>query len=54
MNELDIMDAVQQSIDKVILNEWRHVGYIDGFTSDSITFVIDGSKYVLKLSEAKQ
>lgn len=53
MRNSDIMEVFIASIEEKILKEWRHDGYIGGFTSDSGNFEIDGIEYVLKLIEIK-
>jgi hypothetical protein len=51
MDKVDIMDAVQQGVEIMLFKTWRHKGYIDGFTSDSVVFVVDDKKYKLDLKE---
>lgn len=51
MTNFDIMDVVQQQIESVIFKDWKHEGYIDGFYSDSVYFVVDGKYYRLSLVE---
>ena len=51
MKNADIMEALIASIEEKIFKEWRHDGFVGGFTSDSGNFEIDGIEYVLKLKE---
>jgi hypothetical protein len=51
MEKVDIMDAVQQGIENMLYKAWRHKGYIDGFNTDQVRFVVDGKKYMLELKE---
>lgn len=53
MKNTDIMEVFIASIEEKILKEWRHDGFIGGFTSDSGNFCIDGKEYVLKMIEIK-
>lgn len=53
MKNADIMEVFITSIEEKIFKEWRHDGFIGGFTSDSGNFEIDGKEYVLKLIEVK-
>lgn len=51
MENVDIMDAAQLGIESVLYKQWRHNGYIDGFNSAQIAFVVDGKRYVLELKQ---
>ena len=51
MKTVDIMEALTTSIDEKIFKEWRHEGFIGGFTSSYINAEIDGKEYVLVLHE---
>ena len=42
---VDITEALVNSLENKIFDEWKHEGYIDGFTSDKAWAVIDGKKY---------
>lgn len=53
MKNDDIMEVFITSIEEKIFKEWRHDGFIGGFTSDYGNFEIDGKEYVLKLIEVK-
>lgn len=53
MKSVDIMEMLTNAIDKTIFGDWKHEGFIGGFTSEHINFEIDGREYVLKLSEVK-
>ena len=51
MRNADIMEALTTSIDEKIFKEWRHEGFIGGFTSSYINAEIDGKEYVIVLHE---
>ncbi len=51
MKTVDIMEMLTTSIDKIIFGEWKHEGFIGGFTSERINFEIDGKEYVLRIDE---
>lgn len=53
MKNCDIVEAIIQSIEKKIFEEWKHEGFICGNSSEHINFEIDGKEYVLKLYEVK-
>lgn len=42
MRNADIMEALTTSIDEKIFKEWRHEGFIGGFTSSYINAEIGG------------
>ena len=54
MKTVDIMEALTTAIEKIILGEWKHEGFIGGFTSKHINFEIDGREYVLRIEEVKE
>lgn len=54
MKECDIMEVLTNAIDKTILGEWRHDGFIGGFTSGHINFEVDHKEYVLKIYEVNE
>ena len=49
MKSVEIMEAVVTAIENTIIKEWRHEGFIGGWTSETVNFDIDGKEYVLKL-----
>lgn len=53
MKTVDIMETLTNAIDKTIFGEWKHEGFIGGFTSEHIDFEIDGKEYVLRINEVK-
>lgn len=53
MKSVDITEMVTNAIDKTIFGEWKHEGFIGGFTSQEINFEIDGREYVFTLHEVK-
>ena len=53
MKEVDIMETITTAIEDKIFEEWKHEGFIGGFTSEHIDFEIDGRQYVLLIKEVK-
>ena len=53
MKNCDIMETFVSSVENVIFKEWRHEGFIGGWSSDCANFEIDGMEYVLKLHEVR-
>lgn len=53
MKNVDIMEVVTGAIDDIIINGWKHEGFIGGFTSEHINFEVDGKEYVLILKEVQ-
>jgi hypothetical protein len=53
MKTVDIMEMLTNAIDKTIFRDWKHEGFIGGFTSEDINFEVDGKEYVLKIHEVK-
>lgn len=51
MKSCDIMEALTASVEEKIFRDWRHEGFIGGFTSSYINAEIDGKEYVLVLHE---
>ena len=51
MKTVDIMETLTNAIDKTIFQDWKHEGFIGGFTSENIAFEVDGKEYVLKIYE---
>ena len=49
MKTVDIMETIAECIEKKILGEWKHEGYIDGMESERAHFEIDGKKYVITI-----
>ncbi len=49
-----ITEEITNHIEKKMLGEWKHEGYIDGFTSDEVYAVIDGKKYEIKVRETAE
>ena len=54
MKDADIMEALTVSIEEKIFKEWKHEGFIGGFTSEYIYVEIDNREYVLALNEVKE
>lgn len=53
MKVIDIMEVLTNAIDKTIFEEWKHEGFIGGFTSEHINFEVDNKEYVLRIYEVK-
>lgn len=49
MKTVHIMEAIAECIEKKILGEWKHEGYIDGTNSEQVRFIIDGQVYVVSI-----
>jgi hypothetical protein len=47
------MEALVSAIESKIFREWRHEGFIGGWSSDYIDVVIDDKEYAIKLREIK-
>lgn len=54
MKNVDIMEAFVSAIEEKIFQEWRHEGFIGGWSSEHINFEIDGKEYVLRIREMKE
>ena len=54
MKSVDIMEAFVSAIEEKIFQEWRHEGFIGGWSSEHINFEIDGKEYVLRIREMKE
>lgn len=53
MKIIDITEAIVNSLENKIFEEWKHEGYIDGFTSDKAYVVIDGTRYKITVEESE-
>lgn len=53
MKQVDIMEAIDSSIANVLFKQWKHEGYMDGWNSEQVVFVVDGKRYILQLKESK-
>lgn len=53
MRAVDIMEVLTNAVDKTIFQDWKHEGFIGGFTSEHLNFEVDGKEYVLKIHEVK-
>ena len=51
MKQVDIMESVVNGIEKQIFDEWKHDGFIGGWTSEAINLEIDDKEYVIRLFE---
>ena len=54
MKTEDIMECFVSAIEEKIFKEWRHEGFIDGWSSGHVNFETDGKEYVLRISEVKE
>lgn len=45
------MEALVESITQRIFEEWKHEGFMFGYSSAHINFEIDGKEYVLLIRE---
>lgn len=54
MKNVDIMEAFVSAIEEKIFQEWRHEGFIGGWSSEHINFEIDGKEYVLRIREMRE
>ena len=53
MKTVDILEAFVATIDEKIVKEWRHVGFILGWSSGYINFCIDDKEYIVRIDEVK-
>ena len=53
MKTVDIVEAFVTAIEEKIIKEWRHDGYICGWSSERIDFEIDEKEYVVYITEVK-
>lgn len=53
MKAADIMEAFVISIEEKIFKEWRHEGFLGGWSSEHINVEIDGKEYIIRLHEVK-
>lgn len=51
MKTCDITETIVNLLEKKILDEWKHEGYNDGFSSNQIAMVIDGKRYLITVEE---
>ena len=51
MKIADIVEAIAECIEKKILGEWKHEGYIDGTERDRVFFNLDGRRYAVTIEE---
>ena len=53
MKTVDIMEVFANSVEQKMFKEWRHEGFIGGFSSDHLNFVIDGKEYIVNIKEVQ-
>ena len=51
MKQGHIMEALVESITQRIFEEWKHEGFILGFSTEHINFEVDDKEYVLLIRE---
>lgn len=51
MKEVDIMEMLTNAIEEKLFNEWKHEGFIGGFSGEHINFEVDNKEYVLLIRE---
>ena len=51
MREADIMETLTNAIEEKLFKEWKHDGFIGGFSSGHINFEVDNKEYVLLIRE---
>lgn len=49
----DIAEVFVTAIEEKIIKEWRHEGFIGGWSSEHVNFEIDGKEYVAHIREVK-
>lgn len=54
MKQVDIMEAVVNAIEEKIFKEWKHEGFICGWSSEHINFEVDDKEYVLRIDEVQE
>ena len=45
------METIVEHITNKIFDEWKHEGFIGGFTSEHINFEVDGREYLIQIAE---
>lgn len=53
MKAVDIMEAFVISIEEKIFKEWRHEGFLCGWSNEYINVEIDGKEYMIRLHEVE-
>lgn len=51
MKTVHIMESIVYSITNKIFEEWKHEGFMCGWSSEHINFEVDGKEYVLLIRE---
>ena len=54
MKTVDIVEMIADSIEKKIIDEWKHEGVILATSSEYVDFEIDGKEYVIAIKELKK
>ena len=51
MKPVDITEVFVTAFEEKIIKEWRHEGFICGWSGSHVNFEIDGKEYMLTLDE---
>lgn len=51
MKQVDIIEAMVNAIEETIFNDWKHEGFINCYSSEHISVVIDNKRYNLRIHE---
>lgn len=54
MKICDITETIVNSVEKKLFDEWKHEGYIDGFSSEKAYVVVDGKRYSITVQEVTE
>lgn len=54
MKTVDIMEAFVTAIEEKIMKEWRHEGFICGWSSGYINFEVDDKEYIMRIAEVQE
>lgn len=54
MKQVDIVEVINDAVNGVIFEKWKHEGYLDGFNGEQTSFVIDGKHYLVSVKEIGQ
>lgn len=53
MKTVDIMETFVSAVEETIFKNWRHEGFIGGWSSEHANFEVDGTEYELSLQEVR-
>lgn len=54
MKQVDIMEVFVAAVEDKIFKEWRHEGFIGGWSFAHANFEVDGKEYVLHIKEVEE